>query len=101
MMRRAQIFASGQCGCLDYDLTQGDDWTNVYDRLTMADDLIGDETDDVKRQVVELICSSTMNDGDHLQVCAVVWCGIISSRSVWCSPERRSHFCFLERTGPA
>ncbi|CAN0275670.1 unnamed protein product, partial [Hapterophycus canaliculatus] len=33
----------------------------------MADDIIGDQPDDVKRQVVELICSSTMTDGDHLQ----------------------------------
>lgn len=64
----AQLLASGQCGCLDYDLTQGDDYIEVYNRLDLIDDLIGDAPDDIKRQVVAIICSTTVNDGDHLQV---------------------------------
>lgn len=67
----AQLFASGQCGCLDYDLTQGDDYETVYNRLDMIDDVMGDASADTKRQVVELICGSAVNDGDHLQVRSV------------------------------
>lgn len=63
-----QILSSGQCGCTGYDLTQGDDYEEIYDRLTMADDIIGDAEADVKREVVSIICSTTANDGDHLQV---------------------------------
>eukprot|EP00903_Cladosiphon_okamuranus_P016180 g14931.t1 len=62
-----ELLASGQCGCLDYDLTQGDDFETVYNRLDLIDDLIGDYSDDIKRQVVAIICSTTVNDGDHLQ----------------------------------
>ncbi|CAN0387437.1 unnamed protein product [Pylaiella littoralis] len=62
-----ELFASGQCGCLDYDLTQGDDYETIYNRLDMIDDVMGDASADTKRQVVELICGSTVNDGDHLQ----------------------------------
>lgn len=63
-----QLFASGQCGCQGYDLTQGDDYETIYNRLDLIDELIGSASSDVKRQVVEIICSSTVNDGDHLQV---------------------------------
>ena len=63
-----QLFANGQCGCLGFDLTQGDDYETIYNRLDLIDSLIGNAPTDVKRQVVEIICSSTVNDGDHLQV---------------------------------
>ncbi|CAM9856817.1 unnamed protein product [Pylaiella littoralis] len=61
------LFAGGQCGCLDYDLTQGDDYEIVYDSLLSMDSYIGDASADTKRQVVALMCGSTVNDGDHVQ----------------------------------
>lgn len=67
-VRHPQLLSSGQCGCLDYDLTQGDDYEEVYNRLDLIDDLIGDAPAEVKRKVVSIICSTTINDGDHLQV---------------------------------
>lgn len=63
-----QLMGSGQCGCLDYDLTQGDDYEEVYNRLDLIDELIGDAPVEVKREVVSIICSTPVNDGDHLQV---------------------------------
>lgn len=72
----AQLFASGQCGCLDYDLTQGDDYEAIYNALSL-DPVIGDESVDTKRKVVALICSSTSNDGDHLTVRSPLICSAI------------------------
>ncbi|CAM9494069.1 unnamed protein product [Ectocarpus sp. 6 AP-2014] len=62
-----EILSTGQCGCLGYDLTQGNDYEDIYDRLTMADSILGDVDDDVKREVTSIICSTPANDGDHLQ----------------------------------
>lgn len=59
---------SGTCGCLDYDLTQGDDWQTVYGIIDYLDTLIGDQDDETKQKVVALMCSATVNDGDQLQV---------------------------------
>lgn len=63
-----QILSTGQCGCLGYDLTQGNDYQDIFDRLTMAESIIGDAADDVKREVTSIICGTPANDGDHLQV---------------------------------
>lgn len=72
-LRGEQILSSGQCGCLDYDLTQGDDYETVYNRLDMIDDVMPDASADTKRQVVAIICGTTVNDGDHLQVCSPLY----------------------------
>lgn len=63
-----QVLESGVCGCQGYDLTQGDDYKNIYVSMAFLDDYIGDASDDTKRRVVELLCSNTVNDGDQLQV---------------------------------
>ncbi|CBN79226.1 ortho-aminophenol oxidase [Ectocarpus siliculosus] len=63
----AEVLSSGQCGCQGYDLTQGDDYESIYYNMVDLDDLIGDFDADVKRQVVAALCTTTMNDGDHLQ----------------------------------
>ncbi|CAM9999705.1 unnamed protein product, partial [Ectocarpus fasciculatus] len=62
-----ELLSGGQCGCLGYDLTQGDDYEYVYNNIVELDDLIGDFDADVKRQVVAMLCTTPMNDGDHLQ----------------------------------
>lgn len=63
-----QVLSSGQCGCRGYDLTQGDDYESIYYNMVDLDELIGDFDADVKRQVVAALCTTPMNDGDHLQV---------------------------------
>ena len=62
------MLKSGVCGCQGYDLTQGGDYKTIYDSISFLDDYIGEKDDGIKRQVVELLCSSTVSDGDHLQV---------------------------------
>lgn len=62
------MFRTGVCGCLDYDLTQGDDYLALMDQFVFLSAYIGDHTGDVKRQVVEALCTGVTNDGDHLQV---------------------------------
>lgn len=68
-----QLFSAGVCGCLDYDLTQGDDFIHIYNRLSAMDRYLKDYDDETKRQVVEIVCNATINDGDHLQV-LLEWC---------------------------
>lgn len=69
-MQLAQVFSSGRCGCLGYDLKQGDDWQKIYYNSTMEfDDIIGEHDDDTKRLVVEAVCESTIYFGDHIHVC--------------------------------
>lgn len=63
-----QVLSSGVCGCLGYDLTQGDEYEHIYNTMAELSNLIGDFDADVKRQVVAALCSTPMNDGDHLQV---------------------------------
>lgn len=58
----------GVCGCIGYDLDKGDDFKTVMTTMTFMMDKIGDFDDDTQRQVVRLLCSGIMNDGDHLQV---------------------------------
>ncbi|CAM9212040.1 unnamed protein product [Hapterophycus canaliculatus] len=64
----SDVLASGQCGCQGYDLTQGDDYEKIYNTMADMDEIIGDFDSDVKRQVVAALCTTPMNDGDHLQV---------------------------------
>ncbi|CAN0161250.1 unnamed protein product [Ectocarpus sp. 4 AP-2014] len=64
---RRQVLSSGRCGCHGYDLTQGDDYEEIYHNMAALDKFIGHFDADVKRQVVALYCTTPMNDGDHLQ----------------------------------
>ncbi|CAM9760402.1 unnamed protein product [Ectocarpus sp. 12 AP-2014] len=62
-----ELFSSGKCGCLGYDLSQGDDWKAIYANPTLKfDDFISDYDDETKRQVVAAVCASAIYDGDHL-----------------------------------
>ncbi|CAM9241469.1 unnamed protein product [Ectocarpus sp. 12 AP-2014] len=62
-----ELFSTGKCGCLGYDLSQGDDWKTIYtNSIVDFDAVIGDFDDDTKRQVLAALCVSTMFDGDHL-----------------------------------
>lgn len=70
MMSITQLFNSGQCGCLGYDLSQGDDWKTIYYNSTAEfDSIIGDYDDDTKRAVVKEVCASTIYLGEHMHVC--------------------------------
>lgn len=68
--RWLQLYATGQCGCLDYDLTQGDDWETIYNEMGFAS-IISEYDDDTKRTVVEAVCGSTIFFGEHLHVSCV------------------------------
>ncbi|CAB1107536.1 TYR [Ectocarpus sp. CCAP 1310/34] len=64
-----ELLSSGKCGCLGYNLSQGDDWKTIYANPTSnLDDFIGDYDDETKRQVVAAVCASTIYYGDHLHV---------------------------------
>lgn len=67
----SQVMSSGQCGCQGFDLSQGDDYTAIFETL-YARDLLIDFDDDTKRQVIQALCTGTVNDGDHLQVWSFV-----------------------------
>ena len=54
--------------CQDYDLTQGDDYLKIFRTMAFMDEYMKDTDDDTKRELVSILCSSTINDGDHLQV---------------------------------
>lgn len=74
LARPTQLFATGQCGCLGYDLTQGDDWKTIYYNSSLDfDAVISDYDDTTKRETVAAVCTSTIFDGDHLQVCVRVF----------------------------
>lgn len=60
--------SNGTCGCLGYDLTQGDDYQFLIPQLTSLEFLLGECSEDVKREVVELICSGVVALGDMDQV---------------------------------
>lgn len=63
-----QVLASAQCGCLDYDLTQGDDYITVMNTMSFVPQYLADFDEDTQRRVVSALCSGLVNDGDHLQV---------------------------------
>ena len=66
--RRTQLLASGTCGCLGYDLTQGDDYRAVIAELAYVNDYIAGFSEDVQRQIVEMTCSGVLNYGEQGQV---------------------------------
>lgn len=67
---RAQLFATGQCGCLDYDLTQGDDWETIYNAMGF-DAIISEYDNDTKRAVIKTVCNSSIYLGEHMHVSCV------------------------------
>lgn len=56
------------CGCLDYDLTQGDDYLVLMSKIAFLPEYLADFSEDIKRKVVSKLCTGVTNDGDHLQV---------------------------------
>lgn len=80
------------CGCLGFDLFQGDDWQTIYYNSTINfDDVLSEYDDDTKREVVAAVCSSTIHDGDHLTV-SCTWTRIVFFRDT----SALSHnFCFV------
>lgn len=71
--------SSGTCGCQGYDLTQGDDYKTVMGMLSYVEFYIGGFSEDIQRQVVEIICNGVTNFGEHSQVTgAVVLWNILS-----------------------
>lgn len=68
----AQVLTDRTCGCLDFDLTQGNDYEYVFNEMFMMSKLLAGYDDDTKRLVTETLCSGVVNDGDHLQVCPIV-----------------------------
>lgn len=65
-----------RCGCLDYDLTQGDDYITVLEYMKLGSDLLEGHDEDTKRTVVKMICDSNTNPGDHLQVICKLGVGL-------------------------
>lgn len=63
-----QVFDEGVCGCHGYDLTQGDDYLKIFKTMVFMEELMEGADDDTKREMVRLLCTTTINDGDHLQV---------------------------------
>jgi len=76
-MQRTQLFSSGQCGCLDYDLTEGDDWLTIYDSQGF-DDIIPEYDNSTKRAVIRAVCGSTNFLGEHIGVSAC-WMVVLPS----------------------
>lgn len=56
-----------RCGCLDYDLTEGDDYIMLLESM-LSKQLLDPFDADTKRTVVSMICDAPVNPGDHLQV---------------------------------
>lgn len=67
-----KVFESGMCGCTDYNLESGDDYIEIMNSMVFMTEYIGDFSSDVKRSVINALCNMPANDGDHLQVRAVV-----------------------------
>lgn len=63
-----EVLESGVCGCHGYDLTQGDDYLQIFESMVFMKELMGDSDEDTKRDLVRVICSTPINEGDHLQV---------------------------------
>ncbi|CAM9523606.1 unnamed protein product [Laminaria digitata] len=62
-----EVLQSGKCGCLDYDLTQGEDYINILNSMVFVSDYVEGYSADVQREVVATLCNGISNDGDHLQ----------------------------------
>ena len=65
---RSQVLQSGKCGCLDFDLTQGDDYILIMESMVFVSSYVDGYSDDVQRQIIATLCNGVANDGDHLQV---------------------------------
>lgn len=68
MVETIQVLDQGICGCLDYDLTQGDDYLAVLPYLLDVGAIIEGLDEDIQRQVVSFLCSAVTNYGEHSQV---------------------------------
>lgn len=60
--------SSGTCGCLDYNLEEGDDYLTVMNALPSVPDMLDGFDTDTQRKVVDALCNGVTNYGDHLQV---------------------------------
>ena len=60
--------SSDTCGCHGYDLTQGDDYKAVMALLAYVEFYIGGYSEDIQRQVVELLCNGVLSYGEQAQV---------------------------------
>eukprot|EP00904_Undaria_pinnatifida_P007010 jgi/Undpi1/3439/HiC_scaffold_16.g06812.m1 len=67
-VKPSEILSSGTCGCQGYDLTQGDDYKLLISDMEFLEFHIGSFSDDIQRQVVELLCSGVVNLGDMDQM---------------------------------
>lgn len=65
-----QLYSTGTCGCIDYDLSQGDDYQTIYNSIVFLSDYVSGMNldDDTKREITKAFCGMKVNDGDHLQV---------------------------------
>ena len=59
--------SSGTCGCKGYELTERDDYKINMDGV-LTSKLIGSHSEDIQRQVVDLLCSGFIIMGDQNQV---------------------------------
>ncbi|CAB1096465.1 TYR [Ectocarpus sp. CCAP 1310/34] len=62
-----EVLESGVCGCHGYDLTQGDDYLQIFESMVFMKELMGDSDENTKRELVRVMCSTPINEGDHLQ----------------------------------
>lgn len=60
--------SSGTCGCLDYDLKEGDDYLRIVHALAGVPELLDEFDSNIQRKVAAVICNGVSNFGDHLQV---------------------------------
>ena len=56
------------CGCLDYDLESGGDYLEVMNSLDLVETILEPFDESTTREVVSIICSAPMAEGDQLQV---------------------------------
>lgn len=63
-----QLFSSGTCGCLGFDLTQGDDYLAILNSMILVPQLLENFDARTQRWVVDRMCSSPLALGDHVQV---------------------------------
>ena len=63
-----QLLSNYKCGCLDYELTEGDDYKEIIPHLKYFDFFMGNFSETIQRHVVEILCHGVVNLGDMLQV---------------------------------
>ena len=79
--------SSGTCGCQGYDLTQGHDYKTIMDLLSFAEFYIGSYSEDIQRQVIEIICSGVVNYGEHSQVSGGVCADVMQAPGMNIDPR--------------